>query len=90
MGSGYSHWQDHGCGSLGSVRILVAMRNPNLFETRVVKADAFVMLKGYSFQFTKEPADYVIEPDFVPAVIWKRNEKDDDAKVTEEKDREES
>ena len=71
------------------VRILVAIRNPSLFETRIVKADAFVMLKGYSFLFSKEATDYVAEPDFVP-FIWRRNEKDDDARGMEEKDQEET
>ena len=66
-------------------RILVAIRNPNLLETREVKIDAFLLLKGYSFRFTKEAAYYVAEPDFVP-FIWKGNEKDDDAKGLEEKD----
>ena len=69
------------------VWILVAIRNPNLFETREVKADGFLLLKGYSFRFSKEGTDYVAEPDFVP-FIWKRNEKDDDAKGMEEKDSE--
>ena len=50
---------------------------------------AFLLLKGYSFRFTKEAADYVAEPDFVP-FIWKRKEKDDDAKGMEEKDLDET
>ena len=66
------------------IRILVALCNPNLFETRVVKADAFLVLQGYSFCFTKEMADFAVEKDFVP-FIWRRNEKDDDAKGMEEK-----
>ena len=70
-------------------RILVAIRNPNLFETREVKSDAFLLLKGYSFRFTREAADYVAEPDFVP-FIWKRNEKDDDTNGLEDKDHEET
>ena len=70
-------------------RILVAIRNPNLFETREVKSDAFLLLKGYSFRFTREASDYVVEPDFVP-FIWKRNEKDDDTKGLEDKDHEET
>ena len=50
------------------VRILVAIRKPNLFETREIKADAFLLLKGYSFRFSKETADYVVDPDFVPFI----------------------
>ena len=70
-------------------RILVAIRNPNLFETREVKSDAFLLLKGYSFWFAKEAADYVADSDFVP-LLWRRNEKDDNAKGMEENDHEET
>ena len=67
------------------VRILVAIRNPNLFVTREVKADAFLQLKGYSFRFTLEAADYVVDLDFVP-FIWKKDERDDDSTGLEEKE----
>ena len=42
-----------------------------------------MILKGYSFRFSKEAADYAVEKDFVP-FIWRRNKKDDDAKGMEE------
>ena len=72
-----------------AVWILVAICNHNLFETREVKADAFLLVKGYTFRFSKDTADYVADPDFVP-FIWRRNKKDDDARGSEEKDADEA
>ena len=66
------------------VRIQVAIRRHDLFEARDVQADAFVMLKGYTFKFRKEAPDYIPEPDFVP-YLWRRHEKEDDGKGVEER-----
>ena len=55
------------------------MRDPSILESTVIKPDTFLLLKGYTFRFRKEAADYVSEPDFVP-FIWRRSEKDDDGK----------
>ena len=51
--------------------------------------DAFVILKGYTFRYTKEAADYIPEPDFV-TFIWKRHEKDGDGNGLEDRNRSES
>ena len=64
----------------------MAVRDPRLFDNFTVNADAFIMLKGYAFRFTKEAANYVPEPDFVP-FLWRRHEKDDDARGSEEGNR---
>ena len=55
------------------------MRDPSILESTVIKSDTFLLLKGYTFRFRKEAADYVSEPDFVP-FIWRRSEKYDDGK----------
>ncbi|KAM0909605.1 hypothetical protein ACQ4PT_014708 [Festuca glaucescens] len=60
------------------VRISVAMRDPKVFEEKVIKSDVFVILKGYEFRFRKEAPDYVSESDFVP-FVWKCSDKDDEA-----------
>ena len=66
------------------VRVLVVVRDPKKIDDFNVNSDAFIMLKGYNFRFTKETSDYVPEPDFVP-FLWRRHEKDDDAKGPEDK-----
>ncbi|XP_051179109.1 uncharacterized protein [Lolium perenne] len=65
----------------GLVRVFVAMVDSSILVKKKdgsegpMMSDVVVKLKGYEFRFTREPAGYVAEPDFVP-FIWKRKDGD--------------
>ncbi|KAM0918829.1 hypothetical protein ACQ4PT_008574 [Festuca glaucescens] len=68
----------------GVVRIQVAMIEARILDKTkdalggFTKTDVVVKLKAFEFHFTKEPADYVPESDFIPLVWEKKPDGDGD------------
>ena len=68
----------------GIIRILVGMADVECFDKCAdedgpcLKSDGVLRMKGYEFTFRPEPAEFILDPEFVP-FIWRRKDKDDPA-----------
>jgi hypothetical protein len=76
----------------GLVRVLVAMLNSSVLDRTVTEpgsyatSDVVVKLKSFEFHFRREPADFIPDPDFVPFLWEKRNDRNDDGGAHETED----